>query len=94
MKVEDEHHPRPQVSARAYGVTKMPLTVLVMLAALLALALLPAAALAHRVDAASRPTIVLVHGAWAGPAGWQVVAGRLQNDGYQTRAPALDLQSS
>jgi pimeloyl-ACP methyl ester carboxylesterase len=87
-------HPRSEVRARVYGVTKAPPTLLVMLAALLALALLPAAALAHRVDAASRPTIVLVHGAWAGPAGWSDVAARLQKDGYQTSSPALGLLSS
>ncbi len=37
-----------------------------------------------------RPTIVLVHGAWAGPSGWDQVAGMLQQDGYRTAAPALD----
>ena len=37
-----------------------------------------------------RPTIVLVHGAWAGPSGWDQVAAVLQKDGYRTAAPALD----
>ena len=36
-----------------------------------------------------RPTIVLVHGAWAGPSCWdQVIA--LLDDAYRTAAPALD----
>jgi pimeloyl-ACP methyl ester carboxylesterase len=87
-------HPRSQVNARAHDVRKTPAALIVMLAALLALALLPAAALAYRVDAASRPTIVLVHGAWAGPAGWSDVAAGLQKDGYQTSTPGLGLLSS
>ena len=38
--------------------------------ALLALSIVPATAAAKPVLAADRPTIVLVHGAWAGPSGW------------------------
>jgi pimeloyl-ACP methyl ester carboxylesterase len=49
---------------------------------------------AQRADAASQPTIVLVHGAWAGPAGWSEVAGGLKKDGYQTSTPSLGLLSS
>ena len=71
-----------------------PLIVVGMLAALLALALLPTAALAQRVNAASGPTIVLVHGAWSGPAGWDDVVADLQKDGYATSTPALGLLSS
>ena len=37
-----------------------------------------------------RPTIVMVHGAWAGPSGWDQVAAILQKEGYRTAAPALD----
>jgi pimeloyl-ACP methyl ester carboxylesterase len=37
-----------------------------------------------------RPTIVMVHGAWAGPSGWDPVVAMLQKDGYATAAPALD----
>ena len=40
------------------------------------------------------PTIVLVHGAWAGPAGWDKVTAKLQADGYVTRTPTLGLLSS
>ena len=39
--------------------------------------------------AASRPTIVLVHGAWAGPAGWDEVASGLRKDGYTVVTPTL-----
>lgn len=38
-------------------------------------------------------TIVLVHGAFASPAGWDGVADALHRDGYQTAAPALGLAS-
>ena len=42
----------------------------------------------------ARPTIVLVHGAWAGPAGWDEVTAKLHKDGYPTATPALGLLSS
>lgn len=57
-------------------------------------ALLTAGAGIGPVSAATRPTIVLVHGAWAGPAGWHEVVAGLQKDGYQTSAPGLGLLSS
>jgi pimeloyl-ACP methyl ester carboxylesterase len=41
----------------------------------------------------SDPTIVLVHGAFASPAGWNRVADALHKDGYQTATPALGLDS-
>lgn len=40
-----------------------------------------------------KPTIVLVHGAWADPSGWNRVIALLQLAGYQTVAPTLDLNS-
>jgi pimeloyl-ACP methyl ester carboxylesterase len=43
--------------------------------------------------AESDPTIVLVHGAFASPAGWAEVANALHKDGYQTATPALGLTS-
>ena len=43
--------------------------------------------------AESKPTIVLVHGAFASPAGWEGVADALHKDGYQTATPALGLVS-
>lgn len=59
---------------------------------LLALSILPAMALAKPALAAGdRPTIVLVHGSWAGPSGWDQVAEGLHKDGFATAAPTLDL---
>ena len=43
--------------------------------------------------AESDPTVVLVHGAFASPAGWDGVAHALHKDGYQTATPALGLTS-
>jgi pimeloyl-ACP methyl ester carboxylesterase len=40
-----------------------------------------------------KPTIVLVHGAFASPAGWSEVTDALHKDGYQTATPALGLTS-
>jgi pimeloyl-ACP methyl ester carboxylesterase len=43
--------------------------------------------------AGSSPTIVLVHGAFAAPAGWGEVVDALHKDGYRTATPALGLNS-
>ena len=40
----------------------------------------------HKADAA-KPTIVLVHGAWADASSWSRVIKRLQSDGYTVYAP-------
>ncbi len=40
-----------------------------------------------------KPTIVLVHGAFASPAGWEGVVDALHKDGYQTATPTLGLAS-
>jgi pimeloyl-ACP methyl ester carboxylesterase len=40
-----------------------------------------------------KPTIVLVHGAWAGHSGWDQVAAGLHKDGYATASPTLGLES-
>jgi pimeloyl-ACP methyl ester carboxylesterase len=71
-------------------------------AGLLRFAALVAAALMLTLSAfsvsarAAKPqptTIVLVHGAFASPAGWRGVADALQKDGYRTATPALGLAS-
>ena len=70
----------------------IPVIALTLAFALLAVA--PVTGMAHRVTAASRPTIVLVHGAWAGPDGWDQVVSGLHKDGYSTVTPQLGLQST
>ncbi|MBO2438966.1 alpha/beta hydrolase [Actinomadura nitritigenes] len=47
----------------------------------------------ERRPAASRPTIVLVHGAWADASSWSKVIARLQADGYRVVAAANPLRS-
>jgi pimeloyl-ACP methyl ester carboxylesterase len=68
---------------------------LLRLGALIAIALmLSLSAFSTSARAAeSDPTIVLVHGAFASPAGWDRVANALHKDGYQTATPALGLAS-
>lgn len=44
-------------------------------------------------DHTGRPTVVLVHGAFADPTSWAKVNAGLQKDGYATVVPALGLQS-
>ncbi|GAA0928208.1 alpha/beta hydrolase [Kribbella koreensis] len=39
-----------------------------------------------------KPTIVLLHGAFADGSSWSEVTGRLQRDGYQVVAPAVQLR--
>ena len=67
------------------------------LAALLGCAalLLPASGQAASASAsgATKPTVVLVHGAWADASGWSQVTARLQKDGYRVIAPANPLRS-
>ena len=41
----------------------------------------------------AKPTIVLVHGAWADASSWSQVTERLQKDGYRVLAPANPLRS-
>jgi pimeloyl-ACP methyl ester carboxylesterase len=45
------------------------------------------------VAGAAKPTVVLVHGAWADATSWSRVAERLQTDGYRVLAPANPLRS-
>jgi pimeloyl-ACP methyl ester carboxylesterase len=46
-----------------------------------------------RRAAATKPTIVLVHGAWANTGSWSGVIARLQSEGYTVDAPPNPLRS-
>jgi pimeloyl-ACP methyl ester carboxylesterase len=63
-------------------------------AAVLALftATLPAVATTPRPPNGPKPTVVLVHGAWADSSSWAPVIERLRRDGYPVRAIADPLQ--
>jgi len=67
------------------------LAALIVCCALGTLALLPA--LARAQAGAPSPTVVLVHGAWDRPAGWDGVAARLRAAGYPVVVPDNPLRS-
>jgi pimeloyl-ACP methyl ester carboxylesterase len=89
---------KPNSAANAAGVhlSKVKLAAIVTAVCATALA---AVALAGRSTAAvarttqAKPTVVLVHGAWANNASWSRVIKRLENDGYTVVAPPNPLQS-
>ena len=62
--------------------------------AILALLIVPAYVAAARSDTGSgpKPSIVLVHGAWADGSSWSGVIQRLQEQGYPVYAPANPLR--
>jgi pimeloyl-ACP methyl ester carboxylesterase len=69
------------------------LAALVACCALGALFLMPALARAGARAGAPPPTIVLVHGAWDRPAGWNGVAWRLRDAGYPVVVPDNPLRT-
>jgi pimeloyl-ACP methyl ester carboxylesterase len=71
------------------------LTTLAAVLSLSALVLLTAStqAASASASASAKPTVVLVHGAWADASGWSQVTERLQKDGYRVLAPAIPLRS-
>src|SRR3989442_11300974 len=62
--------------------------------AILALILIPAYIVAAKSDtvSATKPSIVLVHGAWADGSSWSRVIALLQDQGYTVYAPANPLR--
>jgi pimeloyl-ACP methyl ester carboxylesterase len=62
--------------------------------AILAILIIPAYVVAARSDTSSgpKPSIVLVHGAWADGSSWSGVIQRLQEQGYTVYAPANPLR--
>ncbi len=85
---------RPQAALYATLRPQLPRLV-ILIAALLTLLLLSVAASTKHAEASTshKPTIVLVHGAWAGPSGWDQVVAGLHKDGYATATPTLGLAS-
>lgn len=77
---------------------RRPLAMAILLAAvsLVLVSLTPAessAATQESRTGRAKPTIVLVHGAWADASSWSRVVTRLQHDGYTARAIANPLRS-
>jgi pimeloyl-ACP methyl ester carboxylesterase len=89
---------KPNSAAEAQNVHVSKLTLAAMITAVCATALV-AVTLAGRSTAApakttqAKPTVVLVHGAWANNASWAGVIERLQSDGYTVYAPPNPLRS-
>ena len=73
--------------------TRQPMSIARLVALAVAIALFCTVTFAIPARSASRPTIVLVHGAWASPSGWDQVVEKLDRLGYQTVTPRLDLMS-
>lgn len=74
----------------------VPRRAILLLAVALALvtmtgALAAGADAAVATKASPKPTIVLVHGAWADASSWKKVAAELRGDGYQVTSPELAL---
>jgi pimeloyl-ACP methyl ester carboxylesterase len=65
----------------------------VALAALFASSSSARAVAAQSKKAPAKPTIVLVHGAWADGSSWNSVTTRLQSDGYTVAVPPNPLRS-
>ena len=61
--------------------------------ALGAMLVMPTVVAAQSTDSDAKPTIVLVHGAFAESSSWDAVITRLTKDGYQTIAAANPLRS-
>ena len=72
---------------------RRPLIIVAVLAALVALLLTPLNAAADGRHGRQKPTIVLVHGAWADGSSWNAVTARLLRDGYPVRVPPNPLRS-
>ena len=86
----DASFARHAPSAVRRSVRPRPLRLMIVIAAVLIVSILPAMA---RADNSERPTIVLVHGAWASAPGWDMVVAGLQKDGFTTATPTLGLLS-
>ena len=75
----------PRAGTRVTRRRRRALTAVALAAAAAVTLTVPAAAAAPSdagPDAASRPTVVLVHGAWADSGAWDGVVADLQHDGY------------
>jgi len=80
-----------QVQQTAAARRHRPVTTIVSF--LLALVVMVLAGASVSASDGNRPTIVLVHGGWAGPQAWSQVVSRLNSDGFVTVTPTLGLDS-
>ena len=92
MNLSSTRHARAMLSAAVRPRLQRPV---ILIAAVLMLLAISTAARSNPAEAGTsqKPTIVLVHGAWAGPSSWDQVAAGLHKDGYATVTPTLRLAS-
>jgi pimeloyl-ACP methyl ester carboxylesterase len=81
-------HPTPETPTPPHRRRRIAALGVAVLAVLTAVSL-TAPAEAHT----TKPTIVLIHGAWADNTSWLKVARQLEDDGYRTVAPKLGVNS-
>src|SRR3989442_1327251 len=60
--------------------------------AILALLIIPASIVSARSDSTVKPSIVLIHGAWADGSSWSRVVRILQDEGYTVYVPPNPLR--
>jgi len=89
------NQPSKPISAAGVHLSKVKLAAIVAAVCATALAAMTLAGSTATAARATqpKPTVVLVHGAWANNASWAGVIERLQNDGYAVVAPPNPLQS-
>jgi len=75
------------------GEVRLRRAVTVAIASLVAVALTTSMASSQTKPSGPKPTVVLVHGAFADASGWSDEIRHLQNDGYKVLAPANPLRS-
>jgi pimeloyl-ACP methyl ester carboxylesterase len=82
-----------RTTPRASSIRWVPVVTVALAGALGAGSLFVVTAAAQSRPDSARPTVVLVHGAWADGAGWNGVIKRLEHDGYPVIAPGNPLRS-
>jgi pimeloyl-ACP methyl ester carboxylesterase len=93
MAHNDEHN-ASRVALRNRGVTwAAGIAAVVAVAALFASSSSAQAVASHGKTTSAKPTVVLVHGAWADGSSWNRVTKRLQADGYTVAVPPNPLRS-
>jgi pimeloyl-ACP methyl ester carboxylesterase len=85
-------HVSPQTSPLSRPRTRILLPVILAILAVLVTALSSSAAATAASRHTAKPTVVLVHGAFADASSWNKVVARLQGAGYPVIAPANPLR--
>jgi pimeloyl-ACP methyl ester carboxylesterase len=79
-------------SSRAWRSAWFTAAAIAFLAGVVAIFTGPSSAGSSSAGSGRRPTIVLLHGAWADASSWSKVSERLQRDGFEVRVPPNNLR--